>query len=70
MDSIEPHYIAVWVQKDRCWKITGTPRNCNNMNFVIVCWWGDWSGYRTWEGCIGEEMPDRTVENYFFIEER
>ncbi len=38
-------------------------------NFVIVCQYGDWSGFRTIAECLAQQMSPRP-DGYFWIEER
>lgn len=52
-----------WVKHD-------DPRgNREAANFVIMCKYGDWSGFRTLQECVRQQPPKR--EDFFYwIEER
>ena len=54
------------------WIGTGFVRNPDAVNFVIVCDYGDWSGFRTLADClkqIPESWPNRRA-GFYRIEER
>jgi hypothetical protein len=56
---------GVWLQVRR-------PANAARANFLIVCDYGDWSGFRTLGECLAQipsSWPSRTP-GFFRIEER
>lgn len=52
---------------------TNDARNPDRANFVIVCYHGDWSGFRTLAECEAQypALEKRGMEDgYFWVEER
>ena len=54
------------------WIHTGFVQNAARPNFVIVCRYGDWSGFRTLAACEAQNPdPNGTrPAGYYWIEER
>lgn len=60
------------VLHDGVWLQTAEPRYPDRPNFVIVCDYGDWSGFRTLAQCLAQvptSWPQRAL-GFFRIEER
>ena len=58
---------------DGAWAPTNKPQGLTaNPNFVIVCNYGDWSGFRTLAECLAQipESWPRKSPGFFRIEER
>lgn len=55
------------------WREVGAPKGSpDRPNFVIVCGFGDWSGFRTLADCM-KQIPaswERRPLGFFWIEER
>ena len=49
------------------------PKNPKSANFLIVCAYGDWSGFRTLEGCekqFPELEPSGQPDDFYRVVER
>ena len=55
------------------WRKVGEPAGSpDRSNFVIVCQFGDWSGFRTLAACLAQ-IPsawERRAAGFYWIEER
>jgi hypothetical protein len=54
------------------WVNVGVVTRANRANFVIVCDYGDWSGFRTLDACL-RQIPEAWRERrpgFYRIEER
>jgi len=63
---------AVYELINGVWIGTGFVQNPDRANFVIVCGYGDWSGFRTLAECLAQipsSWPDKPP-GFFRIEER
>ena len=68
--DIPPYAIIVYVWKNGVWVKVGEPRLPNNHNFVITNPHGDWSGFRSLDNCLKQQMDNRSPNNYYRIVER
>lgn len=49
--------IAVWNAAGG-WTLVNEPRQPASYNFLIVCKYGDWSGFRSLAGCLSQSMEN------------
>jgi hypothetical protein len=49
---------------------TDLPQRILRANFVICCQYGDWSGFRTIEQCLAQQMDTNRPDGFYWIEER
>lgn len=59
--------VAEW--REGAWHPSDSPDNPDLPNYVIVCDYGDWSGFRTYWACIKQAMSGNSNVSYW-IEER
>ena len=52
-----------------CWQPVRAPKQPARANFVIVCRYGDWSGFRTLAECL-RQIPAGRPDGFYQIEER
>lgn len=54
------------------WQQVSTPRAPERTNFVIVCTYGDWSGFRTLTECLAQTPASGVLSRgrAYWIEER
>ena len=57
---------------DGVWVHTGYPLvDTHRQNFLIVCQYGDWSGFRTLQECLAQVPSwENRVAGFYWIEQR
>lgn len=63
--------IAVWNNEAEAWEQLAEPRiSTDRYNFLIMCDYGDWSGFRTLAECYDQYMERGKRQGFYRIVER
>ena len=63
--------IAEWNSEAQAWEQIAKPRiSSEHHNFLIICDYGDWSGFRTLQHCYDQMMENNRPKRFYKIVER